>query len=131
MEYVKLLYSLNSYSYNGGSCIKIDILGCFLSTDVGCGIQTSPTYQDWIQDDSLGYAVSGNITCLEKEGDIIILEDMLSEEKIPTKVKLSRKQLVQLLDDWQEKVCKTKPQYIMIKYENDQYTIETSETPFD
>ncbi len=125
------LSKLKTYMYQDASDIKMNILGDFLSSDVFCLLQNITGYQEWIQDDSQGYAVSGNITCLEKEGDIIILGDMLSEEKVPTEVQVTRKQLVQLLDDWREKVCKTMPQYIMIKYENDQYTIETSETPFD
>lgn len=78
------------------------------------------------------YAVTTNVsTFLATENDTIILSEIHSQEKISPEVKLSRKQLIQLLNDWRDKVCKTMPQYVMIKHVNDKYTIETSETPFD
>lgn len=119
------------YSYEYASNVKMNILGNFLDSDVFYLLDNINGYQKWIKDDSLGYAVSGNITFLEKENDIITLSEIYSQEKNPTEVKLSRKQLIKLLDDWRDKVCKTMPPYIMIKYENNEYIIETSETPFD
>jgi hypothetical protein len=42
-------------------------------------------------------------------------------------LKVSRKALIQLLHDWQEKVCKLNPQEVIITYENDTFTLMTSE----
>jgi hypothetical protein len=39
---------------------------------------------------------------------------------------MSRQQFAQLFDDWQEKVCKYRPKEVIIKHENDQFTIETN-----
>jgi hypothetical protein len=40
---------------------------------------------------------------------------------------MSGQQLIQLLDDWQEKVCKLKPKEVLIKFENGEFSIETKE----
>jgi hypothetical protein len=40
---------------------------------------------------------------------------------------MTKKQFVQLLDDWQEKVCKRKPKEVTITYDGNQFTIETSD----
>jgi hypothetical protein len=71
--------------------------------------------------------VGGNITFLEKEGDYVYLTDAYSLEKVPTEVKMTRKQFAQLFDDWQEKVCKHKPKEVTITYDGNQFTIETSD----
>jgi hypothetical protein len=132
MEIMKMKRSpVSGYSYEYASNIKMNLLGNFLSSDVRCLLQTINGFQDWILDDSQGYGTSSNITYLEKDGEYIFLGDLLSEEENPPEVRLSRKQLIQLLDDWRDKVCKTMPQYVMIKHENGKYTIETSETSFD
>jgi hypothetical protein len=132
MEFMKInLSQLETYIYQDASNIEMNILGNFLACDVNCLLQTINGFKDWILDDSQGYGTSSNITYLEKDGEYIFLGDLLSEEKNPTEVKLSRKQLIQLLDDWRDKVCKKMPQYVMIKHENGKYTIETSETSFD
>jgi hypothetical protein len=65
---------------------------------------------------------------MEKENGYVVLTDMYSEETVPTEFKISQQQFVQLLDDWQERVCKPyKPQEVIIKYENDQFIIETKD----
>ena len=116
-----------SYSYRDASDIAMNILGNFLSCDVGCSGRSAPTYQWWALDDSQGMAISGNITFLDKEGDHIFLAGQCSEEKDPTELKISRKQFVKLLDDWQKKVCKTKPNEVIIKHENGEFIIETND----
>jgi hypothetical protein len=129
MEFIKLTISnTGHYCYKAASNIAMNILGNFLSSDFGCSKQSymRPTYQDWALDDSIGMGVSGNITFLEKEGTYIFLTDQYSEENNPTELKISRQQFVQLLDDWQEKVCITKPKEVIIRHENDQFIIETS-----
>jgi hypothetical protein len=103
----------------------MNILGNFFSSDVGCSDQSRPSYRDWALDDSWGMCVSGNITCLEKAGNYIFLTDQYSEESQPTELKISRHKFVQLLDDWQKKVCKHKPKEVTIVYDGTQFTIET------
>lgn len=123
---IKLDPSYGDYSYQNGSGIKMDILGIFLSSDVSCKLyQSYPSWQEWALNDKLGMGTSGNITILEKEGDYIFLSDMCSQEEDPTELKMSRRQFVQLLDEWQEKVCKKLPKEVTITYENDKYIIET------
>jgi hypothetical protein len=131
MEFVRLILDGNygDYSYKHSSSIEMDIIGCFFTDNVGCKAGTSrhPTYQDWARDDSLGSCVSGNMIELEKEGEYIFLQDIYSQESEPTRLKMSRAQLVQLLDEWQEKVCKLKPKEVIIKCENGEFSIETKD----
>ncbi len=123
MQYATLiLEDYGNYRFTFISNEDMGILGFFLTDDVGCPV---PSYNEWILDDSLGMYVSGNITALEKDGDYILLEDMYDQRKNPTRLKISRKSLITLLHDWQEKVCKLKPKNVTIKHENDIFTIET------
>jgi hypothetical protein len=125
MHFVKLLYDGRSYDYKGGTSIEVQIVGHFFATDVGCSDTSYPTFKDWALNDSLGMGVSGNITALEKEGDYVYLTDSYSMEDVPTEVKMTRQQFVQLFDEWQQKVCKNKPREVIIKHVNDQFIIET------
>lgn len=130
MESVQLVYTDKGYySCHFRSNAKMEILGHFLSSEVACGMSmlSHPTYQDWVKDDSLGFCVSGNMIELEKEDDYIFLQDMYSQENKPTQLKMSRGQLIRLLDEWQEKVCKLKPKEVIIKHENGEFSIETKD----
>jgi hypothetical protein len=129
MEFIKFIISSsdNTYKYVDASNIMMNILGNFLVCDVWCSDQKWPSFKDWALDDSLGMGVGGNVTFLEKENNYIYLTDAYSQEKIPAEVKMTRQQFVQLLDDWEEKVCKLKPKRVIIKHDNDQFIIETNE----
>lgn len=70
---------------------------------------------------------SANATSLEKQNRYILLSDQYSEEKIPTKLKMPEDQFIKLLDDWEEKVCKRQPKEVIIKYEKDEFVIETKD----
>lgn len=126
MEFVKLLLSQNykGYSYIDASDTKMSILGFFLTDDVGC---SSSPFREWAFNDNWGDACSGNITGLEKEDNYILLTDLYSEEEIPTTLKVTRAQYTQIITDWEEKVCKLMPKEVIIKYENDQFIIETKD----
>lgn len=126
MEFIKLLLSQNykGYSYIESSNTKMGILGLFLTDDVGC---SSSPFKEWAFNDNWGDECSGNITGLEKEDNYILLTDLYPDEEIPINLKMSREQFVKLLDDWQEKVCKLKPKEVIIKYENDEFIIETKD----
>jgi|SRR5579863_4106678 len=132
MEFVKLALrdSNNGYTYKGSSSIKMDIIGMFLATDVGC---YWPTYREWALANKndpkslFTYSFGGNTTALEEKGNYIFLTDEHSAEKKPTKFRISCAQFIQLLDDWKEMVCDKKPKEVIIKYENDQFIIEAKD----
>ena len=123
MEFVKLTFQGNSYDYKDSTNIKMCVLGCFLMTDLRCG---NDFYRKWALDNNQ-QAAGGNLTDLYKENENIFLADIFSEEEVPTELKMTVQQLVQLLDDWRDKVCATKPREIIIKYENNQFIIETKD----
>lgn len=115
-----------NYSYQNASNVELCILGLFFS-DIGCSKQSSPTYQEWMLYDKWGTAVGTNATFLEKDGDYIFLTEHFSEEEKSTQLKIFRQQFVQLLNEWQGKVCKTKPSKVIITHENDEFIIETTD----
>jgi hypothetical protein len=128
MEFIRLVVSHSGrYRYTDASNIEMTILGHLLASDIGCSLRSNrtPTFKDWALDDSLGDCLSSNLTRLEKEGNYIFLTDIYSDEEIPTEFKISRQQFAKIFDDWQEKVCKTNPKEVLIKYENDEFVIET------
>lgn len=111
-----------SYIYRDASNIEMTILGHFLVSDIGCG--PSP-FKEWAFNDNWGDACSGNITGLEKEDNYILLTDLYSDEAIPSSLKMTREQYVQVITDWEEKVCKLKPKEVTITYDNDEFIIKT------
>jgi len=121
MEFIKLIISsYDSYNYNGASNIEMNILGNFLSSDVRC--QITP-YRQWaLNDRDIG--IGGNLTDLYKEDGNVFLADILSEEEVPTELKMTIQQFVQLLDDWETKVCKKKPEEVLIKHQDGEFIIE-------
>lgn len=122
VKYIKVFYANHKYyNYEDASSIGMCILGRFLFSDVGGDISF---YKEWLLDNKYNSA-GGNITELERVGKYVLLTDAYSEEDVPTKVKMTYAQFLQILDDWQEKVCKSKPKEVIIKYENDEFTIET------
>ena len=125
MEFAKLLLTRewNSYTCTEASNIKMEILGNLLSRDIEC--DTLP-YKQTLADDKLR-GQGGNFIFLEKENGYVLLSDLYSEEAIPTEFKISRQQFIQLLDDWEEKVCKHMPKEVIIKYDNNQFILEIND----
>jgi len=129
MNYVKLIFDGQFYNYDDGHSIEMVILGRFLSSDVRF---RRTIYKEWAladKEDPNGkftHCCGGNITFLEEKNDHIYLTDKYSEEEPPTALKMSRKQFVQILNNWWEKVCETKPKEVIIKHGNDQFIIETT-----
>lgn len=106
-------------------------LGSFLATDVGC---PATCWDDWIYDDSQGLDTSGNITLLGKYGDMIHLCFLYNEkgtmdnlETVKEKIIISRDNLANLINEWEEKVCKIKPSNVTIAKEGDVFTFTTSD----
>ena len=99
-------------------------LGRFLAIDVGCTRGGSPTYAEWAFQDKWGTGFSGNTTRVEKEDNHVLLSGVFPEEEIPPKLKISRQQFVDIIEEWYEKVCKYKPKEVTIKHENGNLFIE-------
>lgn len=96
-----------------------------MTDDVSC---YPLTYREWgLTDKWKNDETNGNITALERSGNYILLRDLFSEEDVPTVLKMTRQQFGQILTDWEEKVCNKKPKEVVIKHENDQFIIETTE----
>lgn len=133
MEFVQLkITSTQRYTYDDASNVEMYLLGRFLSSDIGC---RGRIYKEWALADKEApdckfyYGCSSNTTYLEEleeRDDYIYLGDNLPEP-VPEILKISRQQFVQLLDNWWEVACDTfKPNTIVIKEENGQFTIERS-----
>lgn len=131
MNFVKLILSpYKGYHYKDASNIEMNILGNFLTDDVGC---YNSLYLSWALDDKekedskFYHTIGGNITLLEEEDGYIFLADRSGAESSPKKLRVTVQQFVQLLDDWRDKVCSSKPREVIIKYEDDQFIIETKD----
>ena len=132
MSSVRFIKDRHGYiNFQGGTDIPIEILGHFLMTDNHC---SKNSWQDWakeaksLRDDQFPHTVGSNITFLEIDQNEIIsmyndLDHNELEEKAPH-LKISVDQFVELLDEWYERVCKQQPQEVLLKYENNTYTLE-------
>jgi hypothetical protein len=132
MNFIKLSLNTNHghYSYQEASNVAMCILGRFLRDIWRC---RHSTFKAWAladkedPDSEFNYGIGTNATYLEEDdnGDIHILDDIGGDPgDIPGLIKMTKDQFVHLLDDWHEKVCKHKPQEVIIKLENDQFSIE-------
>ena len=123
MEFIKLVISSSErYSYDSASNIKMNILGDFLASDV----YRPSSFINWALDTESDHACA-NLTDLDKENGYIVMSDLYSEEETPTELKMTQKQFVQILTDWEEQVLKLKPKEVIIKHENDEFVIETKD----
>ena len=122
MEFVRLSFSGNSYSYKGSSSIKMDIVGLFLIDDVA---NDSSSFRIWAANKNWESS-SSNTTYLEKENGLIMIKDLYSQEEDPTWVPFTYTEFIQLLDDWDEKVIKLRPYEVIIKCENNEFIFETT-----
>ena len=126
MDFVKLVLSPRGrYSYEDASSVEMMWLGLFFASDVGCTRGGSPTYAEWAFQDKWGDGFSGNAVRVEKEDNFVFLSGVFPEEENPPKLKLTRQQFVDIIDEWFEKVCKYKPKEVIIKHETSLFFIET------
>lgn len=121
MNFVKIIYESGSYDCFDTDSIKMYILGMFLVREVNSDILF---FKEWFFDPEYT-CIDGNTIELDKENGHIFLRDTYSQEKIRTVLKMSNQQFVKLLDDWEEKVLKLRPKEVLIKYEDDEFVIET------
>lgn len=117
----------------------MNVLGMFLN-DVGCPKDGSSIFLEWAKADKndphSGFVhTCGSNTILLDEADnghdIYLIESIGNDPDdphyIPPRIKIPRKQFIQLLDDWQQKVCKHRPKEVVIKHEDDLFIIETKD----
>ena len=120
MSFVKIIYDGNFYSYDDADSTEMATLGLFLSSDV----YRPSSFINWAFDNESDHACA-NLTNLDKENGYVLLSDLYSKEETPIELKMTQGQFVQILTDWEEKVCKLKPKEVIIKHENDQFVMET------
>ena len=89
------------YSHNDASDIEMNILGHFLTSDIGYDYHSS--FKEWAVNDNWNDETNGNLTGLEKKGNYILLTDLFSEEKVPTVLKMTREQYIQAITDWEKR----------------------------
>jgi hypothetical protein len=128
MEYVKI--QLTDCWYIPFKCSKSDMgtLGSFFTSEAGC---SDLYWNNWILDTYDDPSkTSGNSIFLERDGEYIYMGDIYDgrPKSKRTKLKISRTSLVKLLHEWREKVCKTKPKYVVITEEDDVFTMQTYDT---
>lgn len=123
MDLVKLVYSHGSYDYKEATSRAMELIGIFLSSNVGCSGSSFKEFglnaHEW--------HTSGNSIYLEKNNNHILLSDLYDQDKNPVKVSMSVRQYVHLLDVWEKQVCKSRPKEIIIKHENNEFSIETGD----
>jgi hypothetical protein len=137
MNFVKLVWDVKSmrHVYDHASSTEMAILGCFFATDARCS--NVNFFKEWALADKedpkgeFGYSIGGNISYLEEKNNDIYFDDSEIEDKNPTTLKMTKKQFIDLLDDWQELVCKTKPKEVIIKHEHGHFFIETSDLKWE
>jgi hypothetical protein len=123
MKYAKL--ELND-AWNNYTCTEVSdaemlILGNMLADDVR---DNALSYKQTLADDTLR-GQSGNFVSMVKENGSVILSDLYSEKATVAEFRIPEQVFIQLLDDWQEKVCKHKPKEVLIKHVDDRFIIET------
>jgi hypothetical protein len=125
MSYARFEDHDGYYSGIETSNVEMCILGNFLTSDVRCRVDDF-FWEDWFYD-AKNESCGGNITQLYKEGEYIELEDECPiEEFAHIVVRMRRDQFIKLLNDWKEIVCKNRPQEVILRYENDEYTVEVT-----
>jgi hypothetical protein len=124
-HYSKFIYRTGYYRGEEETSVEMCIISNFLTDDVGCGVD-DVFYVDWLYEAD-NESCGGNITQLYKEGDYIELEnDYPVEEFAHIVVRMRRSQFIKLLNDWKEIVCKNRPEEVILRYENDEYTFEVT-----
>ena len=82
------------------SSVEMCNLGVFLTDDVA---ENASSFKEWLTDDN-DLCTCSNATALEKDNGFILIKDLYSEEEVPTQLKLTYNQFLQILNDWEEKV---------------------------
>jgi len=123
MNFVKIIYESGSYDCFDTDSVKMYILGMFLVREVNHDVLF---FKEWLFDSEYT-CIDGNTIELDKGNEHIFLRDTYSQEKVRTALRISNQQFLKILDEWDEKVIKLKPKEVLIKYENDEFIIETKD----
>lgn len=109
------------YYYESTPNMKMKILADFLTDGPDFYI---PSFIECVMDDdSLG--TSSKTISLDKEGEFVFLSECEPTELVPTELKMTRKEIVQLLRDWIENVLLKKPKEATIIHKNNTFYVET------
>lgn len=113
--------SYSGYYYEKTSNMKMKILADFLTDGPEIAITF---FTDAIMDDEC-LGTSSETILLDKEGDFVFLSECEPTELIPTELKMTRKEIVELLAEWIEKVLKVRPKEATIIHKNNTFYVET------
>ena len=141
MSFLKLKWSdfSKGYEYQDASNVKMNILGNFLSKTLQSKAGERPChcllYKEWAFSDKSKsqrkslWSVMDNIMAEEEDDGCIYLSLSLplEEDEELIRLKMTKEQFVKILDDWESKVCKLKPQHVTIKHIDEQFIFETSD----
>jgi hypothetical protein len=122
-NFIRIVLKDGSYTFKAADTVEMGILGCFLASDVGC---YSASFKEWALYDQ-DTLTGGNITDLEKDGDDILLNDQYSEQ--PDKgpyFRIPKQQFIKLFDEW-EKICKEKPQEVLIEWDGKCFAVQAKQ----
>ena len=118
MSYVEFIF-IESHPYiEEADNSKMEILGLFLTNDVG----SITFWKNWINNPEYEDTV-GNLTFIEKENNKIIIGDLWAEDWYETIFETTQKQLLEILDRWEE-LCKQQPREIIITQQDDEISIK-------
>jgi len=132
MNTVKLIYKNERYDYEEATNREIEILGFFFEDCINRRQESYKSFKDWAladkDDPKSGYgsALGCNITSVEDDGlgNVIVEDDIPVDPENPARIKMTREQFVKLLDEWAEKIIKTLPEEVIIKHDNNEFSVE-------
>jgi len=132
MDTVKLLYENGLYDNKKATNGSIYVLGSFFKDGVNKYKEEYLFCKEWAMADKTdskncyGSDVGFNTTSLEDDGfgNVIVEDDIPCDPENPARIKMTREQFVKLLDEWAEKVIKTLPEEVIIKHENNEFSVE-------
>ena len=122
LEYVKIKWGNRSYRESDASCSGMSNLAAFLTLDVG-DFKGYFSFKDWICD-SQTESTSGNFSFLKKEGDNILVGCQFDSDPYRACIRMPQKELIFVLDRWDELVDCWKAQEIIITRNGDTFTVE-------
>jgi hypothetical protein len=119
MDFVELIYKGNSYNCTNATSLEMEIIGNFLTADVGyCG----SSFREWALDKS-DLNTNSNVSYCRKKNNIIFIGDLYSIEKVPTEITIDLKNFLHLLEIWERTICKVFPSKVIIKKDKNSHLV--------
>jgi hypothetical protein len=119
---IKLTYDNHDYHINiFDPSESIGLFGMFLAVDVKC---QEAFRISWC--DETCTTIAGNSTYLEKGKTSVIIYDMYPDESegYPKQITIPNNAFAVILNTWLDDICKQRPKEVIIKHENDKFSIE-------